>query len=89
MAALKDSASGVILSRNHPSDILQPSSAELQLTRRVKDRGSLLDIAVLAHVILAGEGYQGRRRATRALRLPVKRLCLSFDNLDSLWTTTI
>ncbi|WP_207436061.1 JAB domain-containing protein [Sabulibacter ruber] len=57
VAALKACASGIILCHNHPSGNLQPSAADLQLTRKVKEGGTLLDIAVLDHLILTAEGY--------------------------------
>jgi DNA repair protein RadC len=56
-AALKACASGIILSHNHPSGNLKPSSADLQLTQKMKRGGELLDIAVLDHIILISESY--------------------------------
>ncbi|WP_299760936.1 JAB domain-containing protein [uncultured Pontibacter sp.] len=56
-AALKACASGIILSHNHPSGNLKPSAADLQLTKKMKQGGELLDIAVLDHIILTSEGY--------------------------------
>ncbi|OKL40015.1 JAB domain-containing protein [Pontibacter flavimaris] len=56
-AALKACASGIILSHNHPSGNLKPSSADLQLTQKLKRGGELLDIAVLDHIILTSESY--------------------------------
>ncbi|MBF8964091.1 JAB domain-containing protein [Pontibacter sp. FD36] len=56
-AALKACASGLILSHNHPSGNLSPSAADLQLTRKIKQGGELLDITVLDHIILTSESY--------------------------------
>ena len=56
-AALKACASGIILCHNHPSGNLKPSAADLQLTKKVKQVGELLDIAVLDHIILTSESY--------------------------------
>ncbi len=55
--ALKGCASSIILSHNHPSGNLKPSQADVNLTRKIKDGGSLLDIAVLDHVIITSESY--------------------------------
>lgn len=55
--ALKGCASSIILSHNHPSGSLKPSQADINLTRKIKDGGSLLDIAVLDHVIITSESY--------------------------------
>lgn len=56
-AALKANASSIILSHNHPSGNLQPSEADLQLTKKLKKGGELLELAVLDHLILTQEAY--------------------------------
>src|SRR6267378_3093138 len=56
-AAIKANACGIILAHNHPSGNLQPSQADIDLTKRVKDGGKLLEIQVLDHVIVTTEGY--------------------------------
>jgi len=55
--ALKANASNIILSHNHPSGNLQPSEADIRLTRKVKEAGLLLDLPVLDHIILTPESY--------------------------------
>jgi len=55
--ALEELASGVILAHNHPSGNLTASQADLDLTRKLKESGKLLDIQVLDHVIVAGKKY--------------------------------
>lgn len=56
-AALKACASGIVLCHNHPSGNLKPSTADLQLTKKLKQGGELLDIAILDHIILTSESY--------------------------------
>ena len=57
-AAIKAVASGVILAHNHPSGNLKPSEADIDLTRKCREGGKLLEIAVLDHLILSpDEGY--------------------------------
>lgn len=56
-AAIKGVASGIILCHNHPSGNLQPSQADIELTRRIKEAGRLLEIQLLDHIILTSEGY--------------------------------
>ena len=51
-AAISRQAHAVILVHNHPSGNPQPSGADLQVTRRMKEAGELLQIALLDHVIL-------------------------------------
>ena len=55
--ALKSCAASIILSHNHPSGNLKPSLADINLTKKIKAGGELLDIAVLDHVIVTPEGY--------------------------------
>lgn len=56
-AAIKGLASGIILAHNHPSGNLQPSQADIDLTRRMKEVGKLMEIQLLDHIILSCEGY--------------------------------
>lgn len=55
--ALSDLASGIILAHNHPSGNLAASQADIELTRKIKDAGKLLEIQVLDHLIVAGQKY--------------------------------
>ena len=55
--ALKANASSVILAHNHPSGNGKPSEADIQLTRKLKEAGLFLEIAILDHLILLPEGY--------------------------------
>ena len=55
--ALEELASGIILAHNHPSGNLTASQADLDLTKRLRDAGKLLDIQVLDHLIVAGQKY--------------------------------
>lgn len=56
-AALKALASGIIVAHNHPSGNLQPSQADIDLTRKIRKAGEVLDIPVLDHLILSSNGY--------------------------------
>ena len=56
--ALKTRATGIILAHNHPSGNLTPSEADKLLTRKLKDGGKLLDIAVLDHLIVTSHNYR-------------------------------
>ncbi len=55
--ALKANASSVILAHNHPSGNGKPSETDIQLTRKLREAGKLLEISVLDHLILLPEGY--------------------------------
>lgn len=49
-------AHSVILAHNHPSGVLEPSAADLALTRHIQQVLALLDVTVLDHVIVAQGG---------------------------------
>jgi DNA repair protein RadC len=55
--ALEFNASSVILCHNHPSGNIQPSEADIKLTRKMKEAGVLLDLPVLDHLIVGGNTY--------------------------------
>lgn len=55
--ALKCHAANIIISHNHPSGNLKPSSEDLSLTQRVVEAGKLLDLHVLDHIIMTSNGY--------------------------------
>jgi DNA repair protein RadC len=50
-------SSGIILSHNHPSGNLTASQADLDITRKLKEGGKLLEIQLLDHVIVTNTSY--------------------------------
>jgi DNA repair protein RadC len=56
-SALKALACGIIVAHNHPSGNLQPSQADIDLTRKIRKAGEVLDIPVLDHLILTRNGF--------------------------------
>lgn len=52
---LEAGAAAVIISHNHPSGITEPSNADRQITKRIKESLGLIDVRVLDHIIV-GEG---------------------------------
>ncbi|MGB1217429.1 MAG: JAB domain-containing protein, partial [Saprospiraceae bacterium] len=55
--ALSSLACGIILCHNHPSGNLNPSQADLQITKKLKQAGETLEINVLDHLIITENGY--------------------------------
>ncbi|MGB3007333.1 MAG: DNA repair protein RadC [Chitinophagaceae bacterium] len=55
--ALEQDAVSIILCHNHPSGSLKPSRADEQLTMKIKEAASFLDIKVLDHIIVSEDGY--------------------------------
>lgn len=55
--ALDRHASSVILCHNHPSGNVEPSQADISLTKKLMHAGNLLDIQILDHIIVGEENY--------------------------------
>lgn len=55
--ALESKAVSIIVCHNHPSGTLRPSQADVNLTRKLKQAGETLGVALLDHLILADKGY--------------------------------
>ena len=55
--AITDRAAGIIMAHNHPSGTLEPSQADIDVTRRLKDAGSLLGITLLDHIIITKTSF--------------------------------
>ncbi|HRO42311.1 MAG TPA: DNA repair protein RadC [Flavipsychrobacter sp.] len=55
--ALLHNANQLIVAHNHPSGNLQPSNADKELTRKLRDAATSMDIKLLDHLIVAGVSY--------------------------------
>jgi len=53
--ALKHNAAAVIFAHNHPSGVAEPSHADEQITKRLKEALALVDIRVLDHFVIGDE----------------------------------
>ena len=56
-AAILSNSSGIIVSHNHPSGNLFPSTADESFTRKLKEAVRYFDIRLLDHIILTEESY--------------------------------
>lgn len=50
--ALEYSAAAVVLAHNHPSDVTDPSEADIEVTKQIIGAGKILGIDLLDHVII-------------------------------------
>ncbi len=56
--ALKANACSIIVAHNHPSGNLEPSNADIQITKKIKEAAKLMDISLLDHLVITiGEKY--------------------------------
>jgi DNA repair protein RadC len=55
--AIEKGAAAIIVAHNHPSGDPKPSTADIELTGRLRATGDLVGIRVLDHVVVATNGY--------------------------------
>jgi DNA repair protein RadC len=55
--ALSHRAVGVIIAHNHPSGVLKPSDDDIKATAAVKKALATVEISLLDHIIIGGNGY--------------------------------
>lgn len=55
--ALKTGSSGIILAHNHPSSEVDPSSEDLNLTKKLSAGAKILDLKIMDHLIISRERF--------------------------------
>ena len=55
--AIRKSAAAIILAHNHPSGDATPSKEDIDVTKRIKNGGTLLGIDVIDHIIIGEDCY--------------------------------
>lgn len=55
--ALSERASAIIVAHNHPSGGLEPSAADMEITKQLKAAGMIVGIDLLDHIIFNGTSY--------------------------------
>ncbi len=55
--ALELRATAIILGHNHPSGSLKPSTADKNITKKIKEAGEVLDVKLLDHLIVTQKSY--------------------------------
>ncbi|MEY5040629.1 MAG: repair protein RadC [Bacteroidota bacterium] len=55
--AINELASGIIIFHNHPSGNLDPSTADIQITKKIKEALLLVEINLLDHIIITPKSY--------------------------------
>jgi DNA repair protein RadC len=69
-ALLAGSAVSVIFAHNHVSGDLEPSSNDLETTKKLIEAGELLGIKVLDHLIVSSQGYKSFRDSFHQIQFP-------------------
>ncbi len=60
-SAILNDAHSILLLHNHPSGNNRESRADIRLTKRITEAGSMLGITVDDHIIIAGDGFTSFR----------------------------
>ena len=55
--AIAEAAAGIIVVHNHPSGDPTPSPEDIAVTRQLVAAGSLLDMPVYDHIVVAGDAF--------------------------------
>ena len=74
-SAILSNAASIMLAHNHPSGDCTPSRQDYELTARLAEAGKLLEIPVLDHLILGGDGdrYSFREHNPELFAGPYKK----------------
>lgn len=56
-SALRHQANSIILAHNHPGGSMQPSGADIEVTKRIINAVEAISIKVVDHIIVAGDKY--------------------------------
>lgn len=55
--ALEYGAAGVVLAHNHPSGVLEPSAADIEITKQLIQAGKIVGIHLMDHIVIGKSGY--------------------------------
>ncbi|MEC3881005.1 RadC family protein [Parapedobacter sp. 10938] len=59
--ALEYRATGLVLTHNHPSGTLKPSTMDVQMTKKLAEAAMLFDLSINDHLIFTNAGYYSFR----------------------------
>ncbi|MCF7939851.1 MAG: JAB domain-containing protein [Spirochaetales bacterium] len=55
--AIRDGATAIVVAHNHPSESLEPSREDREVTERLNQAGEIIGIPMLDHMIFCRKGY--------------------------------
>jgi DNA repair protein RadC len=55
--ALEYGAAAIVLAHNHPSGIIEPSSADIEITKQLIAAGKIVGIHLMDHLVISKEGF--------------------------------
>ena len=55
--AIVEGSSSIVIAHNHPSNEVEPSDADIAITRRLMDAGNVVGISLVDHIIFTKDTY--------------------------------
>jgi DNA repair protein RadC len=55
--AIEYGAAAVILAHNHPSNVIDPSEADIEITRQLVSAGKIIGIPLIDHIVIGKESF--------------------------------
>lgn len=56
-SAILSNAASILVGHNHPSGLCETSKEDIEITKRLKEAGTIIGIALLDHLIIGHENY--------------------------------
>jgi len=54
---IENLSNSIIIAHNHPSENIQPSGNDIEITNKIKETMKLIDSTLIDHLIVSGENY--------------------------------
>ena len=81
-SAITSNSYAILVTHDHPSGCLTPSRDDLAITERLQQAGALLDIPLLDHIIVGGDGEQYVSLKERGYIRDITTGCVSEASVD-------
>jgi len=62
-SAILSNAASILVGHNHPSDICEPSSEDIEVTNRLKAASEIIGINLLDHIIICSDNFKSLKEA--------------------------
>ncbi len=56
-SAIENNSANIVLLHNHPSGNIEPSNADIKITKKLVEAGKIMEIEVFDHIIVADNNY--------------------------------
>lgn len=63
-SAILSNAASIIVGHNHPSNVCEPSSEDIEVTNRLKAASEIIGIELLDHIIICSDNFKSLKEAS-------------------------